>query len=209
MVSADLRSVSALPMASSMRFSRASMPARIGFQANFARMKKSARKVRTVSTVAAGSNLSGWKPSPSSARASSGAMARFMERLRVRCARVSAREPSARPGVASRRAARPDRTESLADGQREDQAHDHGEQRDALDEGGRDDHAALDVARGLRLARDAFHRRGRETPDAGATAHDGETRAETGAQTDQTHTVHSKQPPECPGRLRPGSRENG
>jgi hypothetical protein len=125
-----------------------------------------------------------------------------MERLRVRGPRADAtRGLAVRPGDPA--SAAPPGRKARLDGQRQDEAHDDGEERDALDERRRDDHAALDVAGGVRLARDALHRRGRETPDAGTAAHDGETRAETGAQTDQTHAFHAKQPPECPGPLAP------
>lgn len=62
----------------------------------------------------------------------------------------------------------------------------HTEERNALDEGSRQDHGTLDLARGFRLTGDSFGSRATDAADAHPGAHCDETCTDTGTHLSET-----------------------
>src|SRR5439155_21617984 len=161
--SASARSCLADSSASAMVFSRVSIIWRTGPQANLPRTTIKSAKVTVVQTTNA-------------------------TLMSVRPAATSMLQPP-RGRELTRKAPGPRAQVRSGLGGQDDADH-LGEQRDAFDEGGRDDHGGADVAARRRLARGPFHGRRAHLPDAESGAEQGEPDAEACSQVPERGLVH-------------------
>src|SRR5260221_8672632 len=174
--SAAARSFLADSMASPMVFSRSSIIWRMGPQANLPSTMMSNPKVSAVQKLRA--KFTSVRPG---ARRISGS--RVYSRVRLGTGRGTPSSGAPAPCVVS-----PSRAWLHLDG--EDDADHLGEERDAFDERGRDDHRGADVARRRRLAGGAFHGGGGEAADAPAGAQHRQSGSKSCSEIPQREWIH-------------------